>query len=328
MFITCFSASVQLTDSCFLSFLWVHVSLLIVLPSLRLHSLHFMSIFGTFLVRRSIKRIIGELILMLLSFSSYSPLQLKSGGSCQISRILTEANTSNVFTNLRSWYPANTTCSYRLSVPEIGDRISLHFLWFRIDKISFCAESLRIYDSVEPDRDKLMNKVCDTNKPMVSFPFFLKLSLHLIYICALLSKKTESFDMWGRQTSQLQPSQSSKAPSSFWLLVTHETEQITFMKSKLTVNLSTFLFLPLFFSVLLDVHHWSAMIGRCIQIYLYVNWSSPAYWVFFVDRITIWIFHQLWIRCPKSHWTGFLEDAKGLLTISHERRVGKQLFRD
>ena len=88
-----------------------------------------------------------------------------------------EANASNLFTNPRSWYPANTTCTYLFTSPKQTDRISLHFVWFRIDRVTLCHESLRIYDSRDPDPDRLMNRLCDTNKPLVSFtpPNFMKL---------------------------------------------------------------------------------------------------------------------------------------------------------
>jgi len=92
----------------------------------------------------------------------YNPLD----GTCFLSRVLMEGNASNLFTGVRSWYPPNTTCSYRFSVSDPRDRISLQFVWFKVERVSFCEESIRIYDSSQPDPEHLLNKLCDTNKPM------------------------------------------------------------------------------------------------------------------------------------------------------------------
>ena len=246
MFITCFLPCFRVTHVSFLS--WVHLmsvctSLADCLPfSLPLILCPSSPLFLS--VDQS-NEINGKLIGMLHSLVS---LQLKPDYSCLISRILTEANTSNIFTNLRSWYPANTTCSYRFSVPETGDRISLHFLWFRVDKITFCAESLRIYDSAEPDRDKLMNKVCDTNKPMVSTPFFCQIeTVYLIWLTfcvSLLFLEKPSHLIWTGSGLEKQVNYNPDCPSKtlplpVWLMMNNRSLW------KLTVNLST-----------LSMYHW------------------------------------------------------------------------
>lgn len=93
---------------------------------------------------------------------------MRPDGTCYLERQLVEANSSNIFTNIRSWYPPKTICSYKFIAPQSEDRISLHFVWFRIDRVTLCEESLRVFDGIEADPKKLMNRLCDTNKPMVS----------------------------------------------------------------------------------------------------------------------------------------------------------------
>ncbi|KAI1295326.1 hypothetical protein HDE_05631 [Halotydeus destructor] len=87
-------------------------------------------------------------------------------GTCVLKKQLVEVNGSNTYTNVRSWYPARTTCSYIFTSIEATDRISLQFLWFRLDRVTLCDENIRIFDGLEPDPKKLMNRLCDTNKPM------------------------------------------------------------------------------------------------------------------------------------------------------------------
>ncbi|RWS24815.1 hypothetical protein B4U80_09769 [Leptotrombidium deliense] len=93
------------------------------------------------------------------------PMESKNG-SCVIKRTIVEPNTSYMFTNIKSWYPPNTTCSYIFSTPHPNDHISLEFLSFRIDRITLCKESIRLFDGLDADPFKLMNVLCDTNKPM------------------------------------------------------------------------------------------------------------------------------------------------------------------
>ncbi|RWS00615.1 Zinc metalloproteinase nas-39-like protein, partial [Dinothrombium tinctorium] len=70
------------------------------------------------------------------------------------------------YRGIKSWYPANTTCSYIFSTPHPNDHISLEFVHFRIDRVTLCKEYIRLFDGSESDPFKLMNILCDTNKPM------------------------------------------------------------------------------------------------------------------------------------------------------------------
>src|SRR5687768_9334028 len=72
------------------------------------------------------------------SMKTLSAHQYKPDGTCVIKRLLVEVNSSNLFTNVKSWFPPKTTCSYIFEAPQPGDRISLHFLWFRIDRVTLC----------------------------------------------------------------------------------------------------------------------------------------------------------------------------------------------
>ena len=203
-------------------------------------------------------------------------LQLKPDGSCVISRVLTEANTSNIFTNLRSWYPVNTTCLYRFSVPEAGDRISLHFLWFRIERVSFCGESLRIFDSSDPDLDKLMNKVCDTNKPIVSIIH----SINFLPEQNCLPRREKEWGTDGQSSNyDFCPFTSDSFRGMKFLPVTHPTDQFQYQVDyQFVYFLSP---LPVF----------PEMIGRFIQIDLYVNWTCSSDSIFLFHWISIWILH-------------------------------------
>lgn len=106
--------------------------------------------------------------------------QVSPDGSCVLQETITDSVDTNVFNNPRSWFPANTTCSYIFTVPNPQDHISIEFLSFTIERITLCEENIRIFDGLEPDPFRLMNILCDTNKPMVikvsfsSIQFFLE----------------------------------------------------------------------------------------------------------------------------------------------------------
>ncbi|XP_023241949.1 uncharacterized protein LOC111640183 [Centruroides sculpturatus] len=89
-------------------------------------------------------------------------LQLRNS-SCSIERHLRGYKESD-FSNLRSWYPGNTTCFYRFVASE-EEVIRLEFLWFRVERVTLCEESIKLYDSYEPDGMKIISKLCDMNKP-------------------------------------------------------------------------------------------------------------------------------------------------------------------
>lgn len=92
---------------------------------------------------------------------SSEPLQLRNN-SCFVERYLPE-NKESTFSNLRSWYPPNTTCAYRFyTTPE--DVIRLDFLLFRIERFTMCEESLKLYDAPDPNPTKIITKLCDMNK--------------------------------------------------------------------------------------------------------------------------------------------------------------------
>ncbi|CAL1284543.1 unnamed protein product [Larinioides sclopetarius] len=89
------------------------------------------------------------------------PLQLRNN-SCFVERYLPE-NKESTFSNIRSWYPPNTTCAYRFyTTPE--DVIRLDFLLFRIERFTLCEESVKLYDASEPSPTKIITKLCDMNK--------------------------------------------------------------------------------------------------------------------------------------------------------------------
>uniref|UniRef100_T1KS93 CUB domain-containing protein n=1 Tax=Tetranychus urticae TaxID=32264 RepID=T1KS93_TETUR len=93
-------------------------------------------------------------------------IEVSPDGSCVLQETITDSVDTNVFNNPRSWFPANTTCSYIFTVPNPQDHISIEFLSFTIERITLCEENIRIFDGLEPDPFRLMNILCDTNKPM------------------------------------------------------------------------------------------------------------------------------------------------------------------
>ncbi|XP_054720030.1 cubilin-like [Uloborus diversus] len=97
---------------------------------------------------------------------SSEPLQLRNN-SCFVERYLPE-NKESTFSNLRSWYPPNTTCAYRFHTTS-EDVIRLDFLLFRIERFTKCAESLKLYDAPEPNPTKIITKICDENKAQAMY---------------------------------------------------------------------------------------------------------------------------------------------------------------
>lgn len=95
------------------------------------------------------------------------PLQLKHK-NCTIERHLGE-NQQHVFSNLRSWYPVNTSCSYRFLVAE-DEIIRVEFVSFRVERVTLCEESLKLYDSYDADPAKIISKICDINRPRTDPP--------------------------------------------------------------------------------------------------------------------------------------------------------------
>ncbi|KAK8785534.1 hypothetical protein V5799_008102 [Amblyomma americanum] len=92
-------------------------------------------------------------------------VQLRNG-TCLIERKLSGPA---VFASPRSWYPVNTTCSYKFTAPP-GELVRVEFLWFRVERVTLCEEALRIYDSLRPDPRHIVTKLCDTNKPRTEQP--------------------------------------------------------------------------------------------------------------------------------------------------------------
>ncbi len=84
---------------------------------------------------------------------------------------------ANLFTNIRSWYPSNTTCLYKFTAHDSKDLISLEFLWFRIERVTLCQESIRLFDGLEADMSTLMTRLCDMNKPQVIIKFLIILQI-------------------------------------------------------------------------------------------------------------------------------------------------------
>ncbi|XP_049273590.1 uncharacterized protein LOC125759228 [Rhipicephalus sanguineus] len=92
-------------------------------------------------------------------------VQLRNG-TCIIEKKL---SVPAVFASPRSWYPVNTTCSYKFTAPP-GELVHVEFLWFRVERVTLCEEALRIYDSLRPDPRYIITKLCDTNKPRTEQP--------------------------------------------------------------------------------------------------------------------------------------------------------------
>ncbi|XP_074593984.1 uncharacterized protein LOC141849526 isoform X2 [Brevipalpus obovatus] len=91
-------------------------------------------------------------------------IEISDSGLCIIRETITES--SELYGPPRSWYEANLTCSYLFTAPGIDDRLSLEFEHFRVRKLTLCEEDIRLYDSPKSDPFKLMNILCDTNKPL------------------------------------------------------------------------------------------------------------------------------------------------------------------
>ncbi|GIY38411.1 hypothetical protein CDAR_367641 [Caerostris darwini] len=109
------------------------------------------------------------------------PLQLRNN-SCFVERYLPE-NKESTFSNLRSWYPPNTTCAYRFyTTPE--DVIRLDFLLFRIERFTMCEESVKLYDASEPSPTKIITKLCDMNKAQAVY----ESTGHYLYVEFVSSK--------------------------------------------------------------------------------------------------------------------------------------------
>jgi hypothetical protein len=89
---------------------------------------------------------------------------------------------ANLFTNIRSWYPSNTTCLYKFTAHDTKDLISLEFLWFRIERVTLCQESVRLFDGREPDMSTLMTRLCDMNRPQVIIKFLIILPIFTLFL--------------------------------------------------------------------------------------------------------------------------------------------------
>ncbi|XP_022667420.1 uncharacterized protein LOC111252970 isoform X2 [Varroa destructor] len=93
-------------------------------------------------------------------------IQLRNG-ACIIERSV--SSTVHSYNSIRSWYPANTSCQYRFTAP-LGEIIHLEFTQFRVERVTFCEEAIRIYDSHELDPRFIITKNCDTNRPRSEAP--------------------------------------------------------------------------------------------------------------------------------------------------------------
>lgn len=88
-------------------------------------------------------------------------------GKCVIQKSISAHPTT--FNSIRSWYPNNTSCQYRFSAPQ-GETIRLEFTEFRVERVTFCSEAVRIYDSADVDPRFIITKLCDTNRPSTENP--------------------------------------------------------------------------------------------------------------------------------------------------------------
>ncbi|GIY06370.1 uncharacterized protein CEXT_297701 [Caerostris extrusa] len=73
--------------------------------------------------------------------SEYEFPRLDSNGTCAITKRL---RPGDVFTfgHLRSWYPVNTTCTYRFTASSDEEVLKLSFEFFRMERVTLCNESL------------------------------------------------------------------------------------------------------------------------------------------------------------------------------------------
>ncbi|XP_035230771.1 uncharacterized protein LOC118202696 isoform X2 [Stegodyphus dumicola] len=100
--------------------------------------------------------------------TEYEFLHLDSNGTCAIDRHLRSGDIAT-FGHLRSWYPVNTTCTYRFTSSE-DEILKLTFEFFRMERVTLCEESLKLYDSSSADPSKIISKLCDINKPRTEHP--------------------------------------------------------------------------------------------------------------------------------------------------------------
>lgn len=102
---------------------------------------------------------------------------MNDNGLCSIKETI--INTSDLYGPPRSWYSPNLTCSYLFTTSDTNSKLSLEFEHFRIKRLTLCEEDIKLYDGPKSDPFKLINNLCDTNKPLVSIlydnhhlPFF------------------------------------------------------------------------------------------------------------------------------------------------------------
>lgn len=94
--------------------------------------------------------------------------RLDSNGTCFIERKMRPGD-ALTFGHLRSWYPPNTSCTYRFIASE-DEILKLTFDYFRMERVTRCEESLKLYDSASADPAKIISKLCDINKPRTEHP--------------------------------------------------------------------------------------------------------------------------------------------------------------
>ncbi|XP_054707327.1 uncharacterized protein LOC129217104 [Uloborus diversus] len=100
--------------------------------------------------------------------TEYQFPRLDGNGTCAIERYLRPTDVLT-FGHLRSWYPVNTTCTYRFTASE-DEVIRITFEFFRMERVTMCDESLKLYDSPTGDASKIISKLCDINKPRTEHP--------------------------------------------------------------------------------------------------------------------------------------------------------------
>ncbi|XP_015922275.2 uncharacterized protein [Parasteatoda tepidariorum] len=94
--------------------------------------------------------------------------KLDSNGTCSITKYMRSGDVAT-FGHLRSWYPVNTTCTYKFVAPD-DEVLKLTFEFFRMERVTLCNESLKLYDSSLNDPSKIISKLCDINKPRTEQP--------------------------------------------------------------------------------------------------------------------------------------------------------------
>lgn len=60
--------------------------------------------------------------------------------------------------------------TFRFTTSSDDEVLKLSFEFFRMERVTLCNESLKLYDSAHRDPSKIMSKLCDINRPRTEHP--------------------------------------------------------------------------------------------------------------------------------------------------------------